>query len=104
MNFGLRRCTCLLLRQIYSSSKQRLLHNLIFGGSGRNLVQYQNFQQRLTQPSISLVISQRTATKKGKKITLILIVMKIFFCVETLKYLIDFILSKTFCLLMNGIL
>lgn len=67
MNLGFRSCTCLLIRQIYLSSKPKQLHNLILGVSKRSFVQYQSFQQRLTLPAISLVISQRTATKKGKK-------------------------------------
>ena len=67
MNIGFRKCTCLLIRQMHLSLKPQLLHNLIFGGSKRSFFQYQNFQQRLTLPAISLIISQRTATKKGTK-------------------------------------
>ena len=67
MNLGFRKCTCLLIRQMHLSSKPQLLHNLVFGGSKRSFFQYQNFQQRLALPAISLIISQRTATKKGTK-------------------------------------
>ena len=65
MNTGFRRCTC-IIRQIHLVCKPRPVYNLIPGL--RNFAQYQPFQQRLTLPATSLVIFQRSATKKGTKI------------------------------------
>ena len=85
MNIGIRRCTC-IVRQIGLVGKLVKSEHKISLVS-RNISYLQQYQQRLPLPVTSLVISQRSASKKSKSIS-----WRIYYCF--ISFLCSFIFSK----------